>query len=170
MLEGGEFLLFTDHKPLTSALFRSSPPWSARQQRHLAYIAEFTSSIVHVPGLENIVADALSRPGHTPPVDPSPVVPPGSSSPTSPSLLQTSTSSQRHAPDSPLQDPHLFHRRCRRCQILYHPQLLSINQTLKIRYHLQPLSINQTLKNFQFQVSTLLEYCYFRKPVLRFKL
>ena len=28
MLEGREFLLFTDHKPLTSALFRSSPPWS----------------------------------------------------------------------------------------------------------------------------------------------
>ena len=36
MLEGREFLLFTDHKPLTSALFRSSLPWTARQQRHLA--------------------------------------------------------------------------------------------------------------------------------------
>ena len=62
MLEGREFLLFTDHKPLTSALFRSSPPWTAIQQRHLAYFAEFTSSIVHVPGQENTVADALSRP------------------------------------------------------------------------------------------------------------
>ena len=30
--------------------------------RHLAYIAEFTSDIVHVPGSENVVADALSRP------------------------------------------------------------------------------------------------------------
>ena len=50
MLEGREFSLYTDHKPLTSALFRSSPPWTSRQQRHLAYIAEFTSSIVHVPG------------------------------------------------------------------------------------------------------------------------
>jgi len=60
MLEGREFLLFTDHKPLTSALFRSSPPWKARQQRHLAYVAEFTSSIVHVQ--ENTVADALFRP------------------------------------------------------------------------------------------------------------
>ena len=72
MLEGKDFLLFTDHKPLTSALFRSSPPWTNRQQRHLAYIAEFTSSIVHVPGLENIVADALSRPSPAP-IQPSPV-------------------------------------------------------------------------------------------------
>ena len=70
MLKGRDFLLFTDHKPLTSALFRSSPPWSARQQRHLAYVAEFTSSIVHVPGLENTVADALSRPSPTPKISP----------------------------------------------------------------------------------------------------
>ena len=73
MLEGREFSLYTDHKPLTSALFRSSPPWTSRQQRHLAYIAEFTSSIVHVPGPENVVADALSRPSPAPaPVSPSP--------------------------------------------------------------------------------------------------
>ena len=87
MLEGGEFLLFTDHKPLTSALFRSSPPWSARQQRHLACIAKFMSSIVRVPGLENTVADALSRPS------PTPAVPPGFSSPISPLQLHTPMSS-----------------------------------------------------------------------------
>ncbi len=92
------------HKPLTSALFRSSPPWSAHQQRHLAYIAEFTSSIVHLPGLENVVADALSRPSLSPPVDPSPVVSPGSPSPASLPLLQP----PRHAPDPPLRDPHLL--------------------------------------------------------------
>ena len=62
MLEGREFTIFTDHKPLTHALFRTSPPWSARQQRQLAYLAEFTNSIVHVPGKKNLVADALSRP------------------------------------------------------------------------------------------------------------
>ena len=56
------FSIFTDHKPLTHSLFRTSPPWSARQQRHLAYLAEFTSSIVHIPGKENVVADALSHP------------------------------------------------------------------------------------------------------------
>ena len=54
--------MFMDHKPLTHALFRSSPQWSARQQRHLAYISEFTSDIVHVPAAKNAVADALSRP------------------------------------------------------------------------------------------------------------
>ena len=63
---------------------------------------------MHVPGLENTVADALSRPSPSPPVDSSPVVPPGSPSPTSPSLLQTSTSSPRHAPDPPIQDPPLL--------------------------------------------------------------
>ena len=77
MLEGREFTIFTDHKPLTHALFRTSPPWSAHQQRHLAYLAEFTSSVVHIPGKENVVADALSRP--VSPVS-SPSFTPGSSS------------------------------------------------------------------------------------------
>ena len=63
MLEGRDFTLFTDHKPLTFAISRTSPPWSARQQRQLSFIAEFTSNIVHLPGAENCVADALSRPG-----------------------------------------------------------------------------------------------------------
>ena len=62
LLEGRDFELFTDHKPLTTALFRTSPPWSARQQRHLAFISEFTSKLTHLPGSENTVADALSRP------------------------------------------------------------------------------------------------------------
>ena len=62
MLEGRDFTLFTDHKPLTFALFRVSPPWSARQQRHLSYLSEFTSGLVHLPGLQKVVADALSRP------------------------------------------------------------------------------------------------------------
>ena len=75
LLEGRGFTLFTDHKPLTHALFRSSPPWSARQQRHLAYISEFTSDIVHVPGSENSGADALSRP-YSPPSASAPFIPP----------------------------------------------------------------------------------------------
>ena len=62
LLEGRQFTLFTDPKPLTHALFRYSGPWSDRQQRHLAYISEFTSDIIHVPGAENAIADALSRP------------------------------------------------------------------------------------------------------------
>ena len=62
LLDAHEFTLFTDHKPLTLALFCSSPPWSTRQQRHLSYISEFTSDIVQVPGSKNVVADALSHP------------------------------------------------------------------------------------------------------------
>ncbi len=62
LLEGRRFSLLTDHKPLVSALFRTSPPWSGRQQRQLSLIAEFTSDIRHTPGAENVVADALSRP------------------------------------------------------------------------------------------------------------
>jgi len=61
-LEGRRFSVQTDHKPLTFALHRLSDAWSARQQRQLSYVAEFTSTIEHVPGKTNVVADALSRP------------------------------------------------------------------------------------------------------------
>ena len=60
MLEEREFTLFTDHKALTTALFSSSPPWSAHQQHHLSYISKFTRSFVHLPGEKNSVAEALS--------------------------------------------------------------------------------------------------------------
>ena len=49
LLEGHQFELWADHKP----------PWTPPQ---LTYIPEFTSNIRHVPGKENVVADALSRP------------------------------------------------------------------------------------------------------------
>jgi cleavage and polyadenylation specificity factor subunit 1 len=65
MLEGRQFFIQTDHKPLVFALHRNSDAWSARQQRHLSYVAEFTSDIRHVPGCDNKVADALSRPAAT---------------------------------------------------------------------------------------------------------
>ena len=41
---------------------RVTPPQSARQQRHLAFVSEFTTDLRHTPGSENVVADALSRP------------------------------------------------------------------------------------------------------------
>lgn len=61
-LEGRQFTAYTDHKPLTFALAKVSDPWSPRQQRHLAYVSEYTTDIEHVAGKENVVADALSRP------------------------------------------------------------------------------------------------------------
>jgi transposase InsO family protein len=60
-LEGRNFTAFTDHKPLTFAFAKAADPWSARQQRHLAYISEFTTAVQHVAGKDNNVADALSR-------------------------------------------------------------------------------------------------------------
>ena len=66
ILEGRCFTIFTDHKPLTYALSRSTDAWTAKQCRHLSYVAEFTSDIQHVPGLQNVVADALSRPSSSP--------------------------------------------------------------------------------------------------------
>lgn len=60
-LEGREFTVFTDHKPLTFALSKISDPWSPRQQRHLTAISEFTTNIKHISGKSNVVADALSR-------------------------------------------------------------------------------------------------------------
>jgi hypothetical protein len=62
MLEGRPFTLFTDHKPLTTAVCRSTEPWTDKQCRQLAYIAEFTSDIQHIAGSDNVVADTLSRP------------------------------------------------------------------------------------------------------------
>ena len=61
-LEGRSFVAYTDHKPLTFAMAKISDPWSARQQRHLASISEYTTDIRHIDGKENYVADALSRP------------------------------------------------------------------------------------------------------------
>lgn len=60
-LEGHSFYVCTDHKPLTHAIHSRSQTHSPRQQRHLSYIAEFTTDIRYVKGSQNAVADALSR-------------------------------------------------------------------------------------------------------------
>jgi hypothetical protein len=62
LLDGRRFHILTDHKPLTQALHRVSDPWTSRQQRQLAFLAELTSDIRHIAGKANVVADALSRP------------------------------------------------------------------------------------------------------------
>ncbi len=80
LLEGRQFRLLTDHKPLVTSLFRTTPPWSSRQQRQLSFIAKFIWDIRHTLGQENVVADPLSRPSSTAAQRP----PPGQ--PTSPAL------------------------------------------------------------------------------------
>ena len=61
-LEGRNFFVNTDHKPLTFVISSVTERASLRQTRHLAFIAEFTSDIRYVKGETNFVADALSRP------------------------------------------------------------------------------------------------------------
>jgi hypothetical protein len=56
-LEGRQFTLYTDHKPLTAALSKVSDAWSARQQRQLNAISEFTTDLSHVSGKDNVVVD-----------------------------------------------------------------------------------------------------------------
>ncbi len=60
--QGRQFQLWTDHKPLVSALTRVSVPISPRQQRQLAFITKFNIQMLYLPGLKNVVADFLSRP------------------------------------------------------------------------------------------------------------
>ena len=60
-IKGHYFHILTDHKPLTHALNTRSDRHSPRQARQLDYISQFTSVIRHVHGVDNVVADALSR-------------------------------------------------------------------------------------------------------------
>ena len=43
-------------------LNRISDHWTGQKQRHLLYVAEFTSDIRHIHRADNVVADALSGP------------------------------------------------------------------------------------------------------------
>ena len=61
-IEGLPFTIFTDHKPLTFA-FASAAEQSPRQTRHLSFVSEFSTNVLHVSGKDNVVTDALSRPG-----------------------------------------------------------------------------------------------------------
>ncbi|GBO27474.1 Transposon Ty3-I Gag-Pol polyprotein [Araneus ventricosus] len=61
ILEGRQFTIYTDHKPLMFAFQQKNEKASPRQLRHLQYISEFSTDIRHIGGKENIVADSLSR-------------------------------------------------------------------------------------------------------------
>jgi cleavage and polyadenylation specificity factor subunit 1 len=63
--EGRAFQLWTDQKPLVTAVSHVSAPISPRQQCHLAFISEFNVQLLYLPGLKNVVADFLSRPNQT---------------------------------------------------------------------------------------------------------
>ena len=61
-LEGRNFFVNTDHKPLTYVMTSVTERPSLRQTRQLAFIDEFTTDIRYVKGETNFAADALSRP------------------------------------------------------------------------------------------------------------
>ena len=58
-LEGRQFTIFTDHKPLLYCLTMKDP--SARVFRQLTFLSSFTFDIKHIAGKQNMVADCLSR-------------------------------------------------------------------------------------------------------------
>ena len=60
-IEGRHFHVLTDHKPLTYTLNSRSDRYSPRQSRHLDYKSQFTTTIRHIQGTQNVVAGTLSR-------------------------------------------------------------------------------------------------------------
>ena len=60
-VEGRDFYIVTDHKPLTYALHSWLTNHSPRQARQLDYISQFMSNIRHLSGNANAAADTLSR-------------------------------------------------------------------------------------------------------------
>ena len=61
LLEGKEFKVRTDHKPLVKVLKQRPEKASPRQLRQLDYISQFCLTLSHISGEDNVVADALSR-------------------------------------------------------------------------------------------------------------
>ena len=61
ILEAQNCIIYTDHKPLTYAFRQRREKLSPVQQNQISFIAQFSTSIEHVSGSSNVVADALSR-------------------------------------------------------------------------------------------------------------
>ena len=60
-VEGRQFHVLTDHKPLTFAFSTQSSKLTPGQICHLDFISQFTTNVRHIRGSDNPVADALSR-------------------------------------------------------------------------------------------------------------
>ncbi|BHF72566.1 hypothetical protein SprV_0401563300 [Sparganum proliferum] len=64
-LEGRNFAIFTDHKPLTFALRSHSDKYSPREIARLDYMSQFTADIHQIDGQKKEMADIPSRPSLT---------------------------------------------------------------------------------------------------------
>ena len=60
-IEGRQFHVYTDHKPLTTTFVSNKSSYSPRQLRHIDFISQFTTDLRYVKGTDNTPADALSR-------------------------------------------------------------------------------------------------------------
>ena len=60
-LEARQFIIFTDHRPLTFAFKQKHEKASPRQLTHLDFISQFSTDIRHISGSKNVVADMMSR-------------------------------------------------------------------------------------------------------------
>jgi hypothetical protein len=60
-VEGRNFVIYIDHKPITYAFVQNPEKSSPRQFRHLDYIAQFTTDVRYIKGEDNNIVDALSR-------------------------------------------------------------------------------------------------------------
>ncbi len=59
LLEGRNFTVFTDHKPLTFALKTNPDHHSPRELRQLDFVSQYKNDSQYVSGPENPVVDAL---------------------------------------------------------------------------------------------------------------
>lgn len=60
-LEGREFTIYTDHKPLVFAFQQRNEKATPRRVRQLDFISQYSTDIQHIKGSENNIADWLSR-------------------------------------------------------------------------------------------------------------
>lgn len=61
MLEGQAFTIYSDQKPLIDVFQQHREKASPPLLRHLDFIRQFITTIKHIAGKENIVADACSE-------------------------------------------------------------------------------------------------------------
>lgn len=60
-LEGTNFSIYTDYKPLIYAFLQKPDQASPRQMKQSSYISQFTTKIKFIEGPRNAVTDSLSR-------------------------------------------------------------------------------------------------------------
>ena len=62
LVEGRHLILATDHKPLTNMFVAQRSFKLQRRSRQVQYLSQFTNEIIHIAGINNVIADQLSRP------------------------------------------------------------------------------------------------------------